>query len=94
LGFVRIFLVFSPNFPRQSLKESIHFYNLNFRDSLSAQLELTLTKAHSEQLARSIAEEQVSEMAKQTEKLRYKPKSGEIRLLNGKRCPFLLLLLL
>ena len=30
-----------------------------FRESLSAQLELTLTKAHSEQLARSIAEEQV-----------------------------------
>ena len=30
-----------------------------FRESLSAELELTLVKAHSEQLARSIAEEQV-----------------------------------
>lgn len=31
-----------------------------FRESLSAQLELTLTMVDSEQLARSIAEEQVS----------------------------------
>ena len=30
-----------------------------FRESLSVQLEVTLGKAHSEQLARSIAEEQV-----------------------------------
>lgn len=35
------------------------------RESLSAQLELTLTKAHSEQLARSIAEEQYSDLEKE-----------------------------
>jgi predicted nucleic acid-binding Zn-ribbon protein len=36
-----------------------------FRESLSAQLELTLTKADSEQLARSIAEEQYSDLEKE-----------------------------
>lgn len=35
------------------------------RESLSAQLELTLTKAHSEQLARSIAEEQYADLEKE-----------------------------
>ncbi|XP_075925041.1 rho-associated protein kinase 2-like isoform X1 [Petromyzon marinus] len=37
----------------------------NERDSLAAQLELTLTKADSEQLARSIAEEQYSDLEKE-----------------------------
>lgn len=36
-----------------------------FRDSLAAQLEITLTKADSEQLARSIAEEQYSDLEKE-----------------------------
>lgn len=35
------------------------------RDSLAAQLEITLTKADSEQLARSIAEEQYSDLEKE-----------------------------
>ena len=35
------------------------------RDSLTAQLEITLTKADSEQLARSIAEEQYSDLEKE-----------------------------
>lgn len=37
----------------------------SFRDSLAAQLEITLTKADSEQLARSIAEEQYSDLEKE-----------------------------
>lgn len=39
--------------------------NLSLRDSLAAQLEITLTKADSEQLARSIAEEQYSDLEKE-----------------------------
>ena len=35
------------------------------RDSLSAQLELALAKAESEELARSIAEEQISDLEKE-----------------------------
>lgn len=38
---------------------------LSYRDSLAAQLEITLTKADSEQLARSIAEEQYSDLEKE-----------------------------
>lgn len=38
---------------------------VSFRDSLAAQLEITLTKADSEQLARSIAEEQYSDLEKE-----------------------------
>lgn len=38
---------------------------LVLRDSLAAQLEITLTKADSEQLARSIAEEQYSDLEKE-----------------------------
>lgn len=38
---------------------------MSFRDSLAAQLEITLTKADSEQLARSIAEEQYSDLEKE-----------------------------
>lgn len=41
------------------------FSRLFFRDSLAAQLEITLTKADSEQLARSIAEEQYSDLEKE-----------------------------
>lgn len=37
----------------------------SLRDSLAAQLEITLTKADSEQLARSIAEEQYSDLEKE-----------------------------
>lgn len=36
-----------------------------YRDSLAAQLEVSLTKADSEQLARSIAEEQYSDLEKE-----------------------------
>lgn len=43
----------------------IHFYLCLIRDSLAAQLEITLTKADSEQLARSIAEEQYSDLEKE-----------------------------
>lgn len=39
--------------------------SLKCRDSLAAQLEITLTKADSEQLARSIAEEQYSDLEKE-----------------------------
>lgn len=39
--------------------------SLKYRDSLAAQLEITLTKADSEQLARSIAEEQYSDLEKE-----------------------------
>lgn len=45
-----------------------HFFLYLFkslRDSLAAQLEITLTKADSEQLARSIAEEQYSDLEKE-----------------------------
>lgn len=38
---------------------------ISLRDSLAAQLEITLTKADSEQLARSIAEEQYSDLEKE-----------------------------
>lgn len=41
------------------------FVQLSLRDSLAAQLEITLTKADSEQLARSIAEEQYSDLEKE-----------------------------
>lgn len=41
------------------------FAQLSLRDSLAAQLEITLTKADSEQLARSIAEEQYSDLEKE-----------------------------
>ncbi|XP_033116504.1 rho-associated protein kinase 1-like isoform X2 [Anneissia japonica] len=52
----------------EKLKEKYHQDSISFRmekDSLSAQLELALTKADSEQLARSIAEEQYSELEKE-----------------------------
>ncbi|KAJ7342295.1 hypothetical protein JRQ81_010039 [Phrynocephalus forsythii] len=42
-----------------------HPHFLGIRDSLAAQLEITLTKADSEQLARSIAEEQYSDLEKE-----------------------------
>lgn len=48
----------------QDLNSEINQLNEE-RESLSAQLELTLTKAHSEQLARSIAEEQYSDLEKE-----------------------------
>lgn len=41
------------------------FVHISLRDSLAAQLEITLTKADSEQLARSIAEEQYSDLEKE-----------------------------
>lgn len=41
------------------------FVQICLRDSLAAQLEITLTKADSEQLARSIAEEQYSDLEKE-----------------------------
>lgn len=41
------------------------FLFIPLRDSLAAQLEITLTKADSEQLARSIAEEQYSDLEKE-----------------------------
>lgn len=41
------------------------FVQISLRDSLAAQLEITLTKADSEQLARSIAEEQYSDLEKE-----------------------------
>lgn len=41
------------------------FVRISLRDSLAAQLEITLTKADSEQLARSIAEEQYSDLEKE-----------------------------
>jgi len=41
------------------------FYIYIYRDSVTAQLELALSKADSEQLARSIAEEQLSDLEKQ-----------------------------
>lgn len=41
------------------------FCHLVTRDSLAAQVEITLTKADSEQLARSIAEEQYSDLEKE-----------------------------
>lgn len=44
---------------------SSYAMSLNCRDSLAAQLEITLTKADSEQLARSIAEEQYSDLEKE-----------------------------
>lgn len=44
---------------------SSYAVSLNCRDSLAAQLEITLTKADSEQLARSIAEEQYSDLEKE-----------------------------
>lgn len=51
---------------KQMMELSTEVNQLNEdRDSLSAQLELTLTKAHSEQLARSIAEEQYSDLEKE-----------------------------
>lgn len=43
----------------------LFFLKISFRDSLAAQLEITLTKADSEQLARSIAEEQYSDLEKE-----------------------------
>uniref|UniRef100_A0A8C7YP49 Rho-associated protein kinase 2 n=1 Tax=Oryzias sinensis TaxID=183150 RepID=A0A8C7YP49_9TELE len=43
----------------------IQFFYWSVRDSLAAQLEITLTKADSEQLARSIAEEQYSDLEKE-----------------------------
>lgn len=42
-----------------------NFVQISVRDSLAAQLEITLTKADSEQLARSIAEEQYSDLEKE-----------------------------
>ncbi|KAG7226190.1 hypothetical protein INR49_014285 [Caranx melampygus] len=51
---------------RELKDEFIDFCSLtSFRDSLAAQLEITLTKADSEQLARSIAEEQYSDLEKE-----------------------------
>ena len=41
------------------------FFAFAYRDSLAAQLEVSLTKADSEQLARSIAEEQYSDLEKE-----------------------------
>ncbi|XP_071965494.1 rho-associated protein kinase 2-like isoform X2 [Antedon mediterranea] len=52
----------------EKLKDKYHQDSMSLRmerDSLSAQLELALTKADSEQLARSIAEEQYSELEKE-----------------------------
>lgn len=47
------------------MKELLTILCVRFRDSLAAQLEITLTKADSEQLARSIAEEQYSDLEKE-----------------------------
>ena len=44
------------------------------RDSLSAQLELALAKAESEELARSIAEEQISDLEKEKNNFRTRSK--------------------
>jgi hypothetical protein len=61
--------VCSPGFnlqhKRQFLKNFVNAVSLKYRDSLAAQLEITLTKADSEQLARSIAEEQYSDLEKE-----------------------------
>ena len=43
----------------------VKLFSISSRDSLAAQLEITLTKADSEQLARSIAEEQYSDLEKE-----------------------------
>lgn len=52
------------------LKVLIHFfgYLLCNRDSLSAQLDLTVTKAESEQLARALQEEQYFELSQENKK--------------------------
>ncbi len=49
------------------------------RDSLSAQLDLTVTKAESEQLARALQEEQYFELSQENKKAssRYKQEIGE-----------------
>ncbi|XP_041484434.1 rho-associated protein kinase 2-like isoform X3 [Lytechinus variegatus] len=48
----------------QQLKQDVHQLS-NEKESLAAQLELTLTKADSEQLARSIAEDQYTDLEKE-----------------------------
>ncbi len=50
-----------------------------FRDSLSAQLDLTMTKAESEQLARALQEEQYFELSQEHKKAasRYKHEISE-----------------
>lgn len=44
------------------------FFSAGCRDSLSAQLDLTVTKAESEQLARALQEEQYFELSQENKK--------------------------
>lgn len=64
--------------------EVFSFFKSNFlypahRDSLSAQLDLTVTKAESEQLARALQEEQYFELSQENKKAvtRHKQEIGE-----------------
>lgn len=50
---------------RQAIIKCVNLYVHLCRDSLASQLEASLTKADSEQLARSIAEEQYSDLEKE-----------------------------
>ena len=54
-------------------------YKLYCRDSIGAQLQLALAKADSEQLARSIAEEQLSDLEKEKTMLELELKESMAR---------------
>lgn len=67
------FLLCSDNKKKRYKSEQTRLYDFKFvypghRDSLSAQLDLTVTKAESEQLARALQEEQYFELSQENKK--------------------------